>query len=231
MMHIKNERGFSHHFLLPLFVMLIVGAIGAAVMTKSQAVVYDDVVVKYTKVVSPVSVPKHQECNTGYLKNGTLCYPTKSVNPCSSGHKVASVDSKGYTVIVTCQYTKRVIAKPGTSKSQTGKDNSSSAKSNYGQSRATIAHKTNLARKMQCTKSGTISKGSKGACVKYLQQVMQNLKIKDQNGKALAVDGDFGVRTDYVVRKFQKSQKLTVDGKVGAKTWGKVDAAANAKKM
>ena len=50
--------------------------------------------------------------------------------------------------------------------------------------------------------------GSKGKEVENLQKY---LKIK--------VDGDFGPKTEKVVKKFQKDNKLVVDGIVGDKTW------------
>ena len=34
------------------------------------------------------------------------------------------------------------------------------------------------------------------------------------------IDGSFGSKTDAAVRAYQKSKGLTVDGIVGAKTWG-----------
>ena len=50
--------------------------------------------------------------------------------------------------------------------------------------------------------------GSKGKEVEDLQRY---LKIK--------VDGDFGLKTEESVKKFQKENKLTPDGIVGQKTW------------
>lgn len=50
--------------------------------------------------------------------------------------------------------------------------------------------------------------GSKGKEVEDLQRY---LKIK--------IDGDFGPKTEEAVKKFQKENKLTVDGVVGSKTW------------
>lgn len=55
-----------------------------------------------------------------------------------------------------------------------------------------------------------LKKGSKGEAVKDLQRLLGGL----------AVDGDFGPKTDAAVRAFQKANGLTVDGKVGPYTWG-----------
>ena len=54
----------------------------------------------------------------------------------------------------------------------------------------------------------TLKKGAKGNAVKIVQMVV-----------GTNVDGDFGANTDKAVRSFQKIQKLSVDGIVGAKTW------------
>jgi hypothetical protein len=65
----------------------------------------------------------------------------------------------------------------------------------------------------------TIQSGSKGSLVKTLQQDLNNRGIKGQDGKALAVDGEFGPNTLYAVKTWQKSAKIDVDGIVGPQTW------------
>lgn len=57
----------------------------------------------------------------------------------------------------------------------------------------------------------TISKGSKGADVKYLQGKL-----------GVRADGDFGPITDNAVRAFQSAKGLVVDGIVGQKTWNAI---------
>jgi murein DD-endopeptidase MepM/ murein hydrolase activator NlpD len=57
----------------------------------------------------------------------------------------------------------------------------------------------------------TVSRGSKGADVKYLQKKL-----------GITADGDFGPNTDKAVRAFQSSKGLVVDGIVGAKTWAAI---------
>ena len=57
----------------------------------------------------------------------------------------------------------------------------------------------------------TLKRGSRGAQVKFLQS-----KI------GLKADGIFGPNTEAAVKKFQRSQKLAVDGIVGPVTWSKL---------
>jgi len=62
----------------------------------------------------------------------------------------------------------------------------------------------------------TIKKGSKGSAVKYCQE---RLVAK---GFHLTVDGDFGPKTDAVVREYQASENLQPDGIVGPQTWNRL---------
>jgi hypothetical protein len=54
--------------------------------------------------------------------------------------------------------------------------------------------------------------GSTGDTVKYLQAALGDLKV----------DGVFGPLTEKAVRKFQKQQKIQVDGVVGPQTWSRL---------
>ena len=62
----------------------------------------------------------------------------------------------------------------------------------------------------------TLRKGAKGEQVELLQEL---LAVK---GYILKVDGDFGTKTEEVVKSFQKANGLTDDGIVGPKTWEKL---------
>lgn len=61
-----------------------------------------------------------------------------------------------------------------------------------------------------------LSKGSKGEQVKTLQRLL--IAMKYDLGY-YGADGDFGGKTDEAVRKFQKDNKLAIDGIVGKDTW------------
>lgn len=54
----------------------------------------------------------------------------------------------------------------------------------------------------------TIKKGSKGAAVKKLQELLK-----------ITADGIFGANTEAAVKQFQSQHGLAIDGIVGAKTW------------
>lgn len=62
-----------------------------------------------------------------------------------------------------------------------------------------------------------LSKGDKGDTVKALQSLL--IGYGYSCGKS-GVDGDFGSNTLTAVKQFQKDKGLTVDGVVGAETWG-----------
>ena len=58
-----------------------------------------------------------------------------------------------------------------------------------------------------------IKKGSSGAAVKKLQQILNG------KGYKLSVDGDFGPATEAAVKAYQKANGLEADGEVGEHTW------------
>ncbi|WP_182004777.1 peptidoglycan-binding protein [Priestia aryabhattai] len=67
-------------------------------------------------------------------------------------------------------------------------------------------------------KSTLLENGASGSAVKDLQEKL--IKLGYELGK---VDAQFGKLTDAAVRKFQKDNKLDVDGIAGAKTLAKVE--------
>ena len=64
-----------------------------------------------------------------------------------------------------------------------------------------------------------LNKGDEGETVKALQRMLYAMGY-ELGSKP--VDGSFGAKTETAVRAYQKKKGLTVDGKVGAKTWTKL---------
>lgn len=66
----------------------------------------------------------------------------------------------------------------------------------------------------------TIQNGSKGVDVLLLQEILRarGLDVK-AIGEKLALDQEFGGKTEKVVKWYQKERKLECDGIVGANTW------------
>lgn len=67
--------------------------------------------------------------------------------------------------------------------------------------------------------SSTFRQGSRGTCVKYIQQLHNYFK-KYSGGTTLTVDGSFGSLTKSAIVSDQKKLGLVGDGIVGPKTWG-----------
>lgn len=70
----------------------------------------------------------------------------------------------------------------------------------------------------------TISKGDKNHSVRIMQEIFRSRGYKDQYGFILDADGDFGEKTEWVLKWYQTARKkagadLSVDGICGQKTW------------
>ena len=59
-------------------------------------------------------------------------------------------------------------------------------------------------------------RGSRNVFVRQFQQ-----RLKDR-GWNIGVDGDFGPKTESIVKQFQSEKGLQVDGKVGINTWNAI---------
>lgn len=60
----------------------------------------------------------------------------------------------------------------------------------------------------------TLRLGSTGPYVELLQSVLRKLNLYFG-----AIDGNFGLRTQAAVQRFQRNNNLTPDGVVGSNTW------------
>ena len=68
----------------------------------------------------------------------------------------------------------------------------------------------------------TVKPGSKGDCVKLLQEKLSNLGFRGADNKKLICDGVFGKNTEFALKNFQKSKGLAADGIAGPKTWAEI---------
>ena len=66
----------------------------------------------------------------------------------------------------------------------------------------------------------TVHIGDKGADVGTMQKMLRAEGYKDQNGQLIVADRDFGIKTDFALKKYQKDHGLEVDGWCGKLTWG-----------
>lgn len=73
--------------------------------------------------------------------------------------------------------------------------------------------------------AGTLRKGDRSDEVEALQKRLNDLGIRDADGKPLAVDGKFGDSTKEAVEAFQRRLDMTVDGIVGKQTQAGLDKA------
>jgi peptidoglycan hydrolase-like protein with peptidoglycan-binding domain len=71
------------------------------------------------------------------------------------------------------------------------------------------------------TSRPTLRRGSSGAAVKQAQCYL-NDSLNPANHTPLAVDGDFGSKTEAAVRAFQTCAHISVDGVVGSDTWAQL---------
>lgn len=62
---------------------------------------------------------------------------------------------------------------------------------------------------------------SVGGDVRTAQRILRELGYKDQNGKLIEVDGDYGKKSVYCMKNFQKGSgnKVELDGTVKEETW------------
>jgi peptidoglycan hydrolase-like protein with peptidoglycan-binding domain len=72
---------------------------------------------------------------------------------------------------------------------------------------------------------GVLRQGEDGLAVRSLQQRLNQLGMRDAQGRAITVDGDFGDRTREAVERFQRSRGITADGVVGRDTFRELGEA------
>ncbi|NQE35113.1 peptidoglycan-binding domain-containing protein [Microcoleus asticus] len=72
-----------------------------------------------------------------------------------------------------------------------------------------------------CSSLPTLQRNNSTAANKNVRYLQQSLV---KNGYPVAIDGFFGAKTKQAVIKFQKQNKIAVDGIVGPQTWNLLGA-------
>ena len=60
---------------------------------------------------------------------------------------------------------------------------------------------------------------SAGGDVRTAQRILRSLGYKGEDGKLIAVDGNYGKNSVYAMKNFQRGSGIKVDGWVGEETW------------
>jgi peptidoglycan hydrolase-like protein with peptidoglycan-binding domain len=73
--------------------------------------------------------------------------------------------------------------------------------------------------------TGPLNRGDRSEAVRELQQQLDHLGYRAENGHRLRRDGDFGKRTEEALKSFQRAHGLSPVGHVGPKTHAALEAA------
>jgi hypothetical protein len=199
-----NQRGFSHHLLVPLIAIVVVGAVGAAVAKMSSAAV---------TYVDPVTTAS---CPQGYVINANK--KSCMVADITPGKLLAETVTPTYTTVcpsntVADQWVYDGAGRTKPKRCVTGTADSGEPK--------TTPSSSQPATNSSCRKYA-LSRGSKNKCVKLLQLKLRNCVASNRGLPAI---GTFGPQTSAAVKRCQahlnatKNANLSVNGVVGSKTW------------
>jgi peptidoglycan hydrolase-like protein with peptidoglycan-binding domain len=212
-----NQRGFSHHILLPMIAIFIVASIGGYLTLKSRAAISCPPGTKYSVMDMGHGV-KIETCKGPVYKGMATSYD------CLWGkYPVKKVGE-----VYICKVAPVLKCYPGQEAywvryTEIGE---------YGYSCANVNGNSNTYANLHDKAYGcsyprsTVKTGSKGNCVRYLQYALNHYAYETGSPK-LKTDGTFGPLTEAAVRSFQKRFKKTVDGVAGPETWGGIDYLVN----
>jgi hypothetical protein len=215
-----NQKGFSHHLLIPLLAIVAVGAIGAAVAKMSSAAVtYVDPVTTatcasgYTLVTeSGVSKCKKvtQDCKTVTSDLPDLTTMKKTTQKCSN---IVVYDTPKHTLACPAGSRQVNVAIDGKAKMRCAKDKTYISMPSL--TSGTAANNEVCSRYL-------LHEGMKNKCVKLVQL---KLRACGSSNGGLVANGAYGAATTRAVKSCQrylkssKNSKIDVSGKVDGRTW------------
>jgi len=91
--------------------------------------------------------------------------------------------------------------------------------------RGHVGAQTPAGTNVQASADGGLHRGDAGEHVRQLQQLLSRCGYRDNHGRQLRADGNFGQRTEEALKSFQEAHGLPPVGHVGPKTHAALEAA------
>ncbi|MCA9326547.1 peptidoglycan-binding protein [Candidatus Saccharibacteria bacterium] len=200
-----NQKGLSHHLILPVIVVLAVGSIGAYILNRSGA-------------TGGCSSNTYSQGSSGACVAELQRLTNKCVAAKGAGAAISADGAFGpitKSAVIRCQQASGIGA-DGIVGPQTWRVLDSYASAAPASAPAAAPA---LSAEQTCAKS-TFGQGTNGSCVTILQQKVNGCLAAAGNSTRIATDGAFGQMTKNAVIACQQANGIGADGIVGPQTWG-----------
>ena len=206
-----NQKGLSHHLILPVIVVLAVGSIGTYILNRSGA----------TGGCSSNTYSQGSSgaCVAELQRLTNKCVAAKGVGGAISADGAFGPITKD--AVIRCQKASG-IGVDGIVGPQTWRvldSYASAAPASAPAAAPATASTPALSAEQTCAKS-TFGQGANGSCVTILQQKVNGCLAAVGNSTRIATDGAFGQMTKNAVIACQQANGIGADGIVGPQTWG-----------
>ena len=206
-----NQKGLSHHLILPVLVVLAVGGIGTYIINRSGA----------TGGCSSNTYSQGSSgaCVAELQRLTNKCVAAKGVGGAISADGAFGPITKD--AVIRCQKASG-IGVDGIVGPQTWRvldSYASAAPASAPAAAPATASTPALSAEQTCAKS-TFGQGANGSCVTILQQKVNGCLAAVGNSTRIATDGAFGQMTKNAVIACQQANGIGADGIVGPQTWG-----------
>ena len=203
-----NQKGISHHLILPAVVILAIGGIGAYIINRSGA-------------TGGCSSNMYSQGSSGSCVVELQKLTNKCVTAKGAGGTISADGAFGpltKDAVIRCQRASGLAA-DGIVGPRTWGVLDSYAAAAPAPAPAAAPAPTPAATTNPCTNS-MFSQGNSGTCVTLIQQKVNGCMTAIGNAKRVATDGAFGPITKDAVVTCQQANSIGADGIVGPQTWG-----------
>ena len=206
-----NQKGLSHHLILPVLVVLAVGGIGTYIINRSGA-------------TGGCSSNTYSQGSSGACVAELQRLTNKCVAAKGAGAAISADGAFGpitKSAVIRCQQASGIGA-DGIVGPQTWRvldSYASAAPASAPAAAPATASTPALSAEQTCAKS-TFGQGANGSCVTILQQKVNGCLAAVGNSTRIATDGAFGQMTKNAVIACQQANGIGADGIVGPQTWG-----------